>query len=125
MKVNGLQQVEYKFIGLKSFDGLADSFLLAVGDRIKENALRRMAVVSGEMTKNAKCEKTGVGKVTISVNVPYAAYNHEGKRVDGSRVIKKRTPPGQKYFLKKAAIQTVPQNRLDIHFITDKIKKHL
>jgi len=125
MKVSGLDRIQKNFTTLASLDGLSDDFLMAVGQRLRKNAFSRMADVSGEMIENTKVDKTGRQKVTVSVNVPYAAYNHQGQRKDGSRVIKKRTPPGQQYFLQKAAVQTVPQIKLDTFIITHEIKKHL
>ncbi|MFA5379584.1 MAG: HK97 gp10 family phage protein [Dehalococcoidia bacterium] len=50
--------------------------------------------VGGQLKQSWKIEKTKDGMITVGFNMPYATYQHEGQRSDGSRVIRNWTEPG-------------------------------
>lgn len=84
---------------------LTEMYLDNLGDQFLRKAKSRMAVVTGEMVNETSIVKPEPGKRTFVVNVPYASYQNEGEREDGSHLIKKRTPPGQKHFVQKAVTE--------------------
>jgi hypothetical protein len=101
MKTTGLNKIKSKFS--LDFTGILDNYLLKTAERLRKLSISRQAVVTGEMVKETTAFMTRKGVATVAVNVPYGAYNHQGERADGSRVIKNRTSPGQKHFLVKSA----------------------
>jgi hypothetical protein len=125
MKVTGLDKLQKSFKGLASEDDFSTQFLLAVADDIRIKAIAKQARGKGQMIRETTTFKSGLQKVTVAVDTPYAAYNHEGKRADGSRVIRNRTSPGEQFFLQKAALESVPKMGLHVDIIMNEIKKHL
>jgi hypothetical protein len=122
LKIKGLDTLTKAFKSING-DGLADNYLLKLGERLRKLSISKSAKVSGEMVKETTSFKSKKDIVTVAVNVPYGAYNHQGERADGSRVIKNRTPPGQKYFLKKSAMELDLNS--DVNVILDDLSKKL
>jgi hypothetical protein len=112
MKVTGLKELKKAFS--VDLSGIADNYLLKTAERLRKLSISKSANVSGEMVKETTAFKSKTGVATVAVNVPYASYNHEGQRVDGSRVIVNRTAPGQKHFLKKSAIELDLQPNVEV-----------
>lgn len=58
--------------------------------------------VGGQLKQSGKVERQSDGSVIVGFNMPYAAYQHEGQRADGSHVVQNWTEPGAgKEFIKK------------------------
>lgn len=50
------------------------------------------------LVKSVETAKIGENSRRVSYDGPYAAYQHEGKRKDGSHVVRRYTTPGTKKF---------------------------
>ena len=121
LKMKGLDKLIKGFSS--SFDGIADNYLLRTAKNLRKKAVGKMAQVSGEMVKQTTAYSDRVGTATVGVNVVYASYQEKGQRADGSRVIKNRTPPGQKDALKKSA-QELDLNS-EVYVILEDLSKKL
>lgn len=60
----------------------------------RANAKANRKGVGGTLRESGQQETNADGSVTLGFNTPYATYQHEGKRQDGSREIKHWTEPG-------------------------------
>jgi len=77
--------------------------------------------VGGQLKQSAKIERESDGNVIVGFNMPYAAYQHEGQRSDGSHVVQNWTEPGAgKEFIKKKIEMYLPTY---LKFLADFIKK--
>jgi hypothetical protein len=62
--------------------------------------------VGGALKRSGKVVKMQDGSVVVGFDMPYASYQHEGQRSDGTRVVQNYTEPGAgKEFLKKKVEQ--------------------
>lgn len=75
--------------------------------------------ISGEGTPNKSQESTDQGVAIIGFNTPYAGYQHAGKRLDGTHVVKNYTEPSSgagflvmKLATRKALYMKIIANRL-------------
>jgi hypothetical protein len=101
-----------KFINKIDLNKLLVNSEKAIESALDEQADELTRLSSKEVPKKDKAllnsaEKDKIGKDTImiSYNEPYASYQHEGKRKDGSRVVKRYTTPGTKKFYIKDPLE--------------------
>jgi hypothetical protein len=122
MKTSGLQKLQKAFSKINGVS-ITDNYLIKTAERLRKLSISKSANVTGEMIKETKAFLSKPGVATVAVNVPYAAYQHEGQRADGSRVIKNRTSPGQKHFLRKSATEL--DLKQDVYVILEDLSKKL
>lgn len=118
---HGLKKIQKAF-NIDPAD-IADNYLLKTAERLRKLSISKTANVTGEMIRETTAFKSKVGVTTVAVNVAYGAYNHEGRRADGSRVIRNRTAPGQKHFLRKSALELDLQPNVAV--ILEDLKKKM
>jgi hypothetical protein len=122
MKIKGLEELKKSFSKINDVS-ITNNYLFKTAERLRKLTISKSANVSGEMIKETTVFMKEKGVATVAVNVPYASYQHEGKRADGSRVIRNRTAPGQKHFLRKSALEL--DLRADVNVILQDLSKKL
>lgn len=73
-----------------------ESALDEQADELTRLSSKEVPKKNKDLLNSAKKDKIGKDTIMISYNEPYSAYQHEGKRRDGSRVVKRYTTPGTK-----------------------------
>lgn len=100
LKVKGLNKT------IKTLEGMMKlpfgNYALVMAIQVRQRMFKRMAEVSGKMVRETHAEQTGKTTARVLVRVPYAAYNNQGERGDGTHEIQNRTAPGERYFAQKA-----------------------
>jgi hypothetical protein len=65
--------------------------------------------VGGALKRSGKIERQSDGSTIVGFDMPYAGYQHEGRRSDGSSVVQNYTEPGAgKEFIKKKIEMYLP-----------------
>ena len=61
---------------------------------------------NNDLMNSVEKEKITDDTIRVSFNEPYAAYQHEGKRKDGTHIVRRYTTPGTKKFYIKEPLNT-------------------
>jgi len=80
-----------------------DGALARMAKDVKQIAKITVPFKTGNLQKSIQDEKRGFLKHRVIADEVYAGYQERGKRLDGSRVVRKYTTPGTgKRYLEKA-----------------------
>lgn len=120
IKISGISQTLNALNKMQPSSSLSKAFK-AAGEKILELAEPKVPVQEG-ILKSSQTVVTDGANVIAGYNSEYASYQHEGRRMDGSHIIRNRPGGGESFFLSS----TVTQNRgLILDFIKNQIKKHI
>ena len=61
---------------------------------------------NNDLMNSVEKEKITDDTIRVSFNEPYASYQHEGKRKDGTHIVRRYTTPGTKKFYIKEPLNT-------------------
>jgi hypothetical protein len=69
--------------------------------QIKRDVTPHVPRASGELLNSWKVEKTDNKRLQAGFDIVYAMYQHQGRRADGSHIIRNRPAGGKSFFLKE------------------------
>lgn len=118
----GVRQLRNTLINMSRMS--FDPFLLALAKQVEVKQKTRMARVSGDMVRRTSSGIVRPGHARIVVNVPYASHNNQGRRADGSYIIRNRTSPGEQYWAQKG-VRDMRITNAEIGIINDELRKNV
>ena len=98
-----------------------NKILRLVGEKILELAEPKLPVKDGILKSTGTVINEGIS-VTVGYNTEYAAYQHEGRRQDGSHIIRNRPGGGESHFLSGTVVKNKDQL---LEFAKEQISKLL
>lgn len=100
-------------------DHIHKKSLKMVGEKILELSEPKLPVGDGILKSTGTVIEDN-GSIIVGYNSEYASYQHEGRRKDGSRIIRNRPAGGESFFLSA----TIQQNQSQlVEFAKEQIKK--
>lgn len=99
------QSLKRKF-GRSAIERAVYNSLIKVAKQIRKDAYPFVPNDTGELESSWEIEKQNNTEIDAGYNIIYAMYQHQGRRQDGTRIIRNRPAGGKNFFLK----ETVDQN---------------
>jgi hypothetical protein len=93
--------------------------LKSVGEKILDLSEPKLPVKDGILKSTGTVIENG-NHILVGYNSEYAAYQHEGRRQDGSRIIKLRPGGGESFFLSSTVEQNMTQL---VEFAQEQVEK--
>jgi phage gpG-like protein len=115
--LNNVSKLEQKTLKIAKYEALED-----LGNKIGEISQDSVPLDEGTLRRSFTVQKQN-GKTVAGYNTEYAAYQHQGKRKDGSHITSKYTKSGVGPFFLSNPIQKNKQNLLK--YLQQRIKARL
>jgi phage gpG-like protein len=108
-------------LGKLSNNNIVQNALVDTGDQILRLSESKVPVAEGILKSSGTVVKDNKD-VLVGYNQEYAAYQHQGVRKDGTRIITNRPGGGESFFLSS----TVEQNKAPlVDFAKEQIQKQI
>lgn len=82
-------------------EGIVKKALYEVAKEVKKDAMRLIPRDTGELANSWREEEVDEASIQVGYDIIYAMYQHQGRRADGTNVIRNRPAGGESFFLKK------------------------
>jgi hypothetical protein len=120
LTITGIEEIFAKF-GKVINAGIVNNALHDTADKLLEISDTKVPVGEGQLKSSKTVQNTSNG-VIAGYNEEYAGYQHQGRRMDGTRIVRQRPAGGQSFFLSSA----VDENRSQLQeFTVERITKQL
>jgi len=94
-------------------DNAVEKALIKVAKQIQTDTFPKVPNDTSELVNSWRTENQGKLTLLAGYNIIYAMYQHQGRRADGTHIIRNRPAGGQTFFLKKT-IDTNLQKYFDL-----------